>query len=117
VTKTDNQGDRAADARALLILDLDETLIHCTGQQIDEAPHFTAGGYVGYRRPYLDEFFDRLAEHYRFAIWSAAGGTYVAEVFAAAMPGADSRNDPRSDAMDAMTRPSVGRDDTIQFTS
>ena len=86
MTDSDKAEYPTPDDRALLVLDLDETLIHCAAQSLDEPPHFKAASYVGYRRPYLDEFFERLADHYRFAIWSSAGDKYVAEVVAAAMP-------------------------------
>lgn len=64
-------------ARMLLILDLDETLIHATEQKLDREPDFEFGGYFIYRRPGLIRFLEIMNRHYELAIWSSAEDPYV----------------------------------------
>ena len=74
-----------ADDRPLLILDLDETLIHALGRTLAHDPDFMVGPYHVYRRPNLAEFLNSCAGHYRLAVWSSGGSEYfegiVANVF------------------------------------
>lgn len=51
-----------------LILDLDETLVHCT--------HSSLGGQV-LLRPYLDRFLDEMAKYYEIVIFTAAQQDYA----------------------------------------
>ena len=44
--------------RPLLILDLDETLIHASAQELETPAHFRVSKYWVYRRPHLDVFLD-----------------------------------------------------------
>ena len=72
---------RNAQQRALLILDIDETLIHATGNPLpDRRPDFTFGPYSVYCRPHLQDFLAVCAEHYDLAVWSSGGCDYVAAV-------------------------------------
>lgn len=69
--------------RPLLVLDLDETLVHA--EEFAKAlagltPDFTTSEYVVYKRPHLDEFLSRMWKHYDIAVWSAAGTLYVNRV-------------------------------------
>jgi TFIIF-interacting CTD phosphatase-like protein len=66
-----------ANNRPLLILDLDETLIHSLGRPLATAPDFMLGPYHVYRRPNLADFLARCAERYTLAVWSSAGSEYV----------------------------------------
>ncbi|MGM9484325.1 NIF family HAD-type phosphatase [Roseateles sp. NT4] len=68
---------QAAPHRKLLILDLDETLIHATEQALDREADFQFGPYFVYRRPYLDEFIQRVARHFDLAVWTASGEVYA----------------------------------------
>jgi RNA polymerase II subunit A small phosphatase-like protein len=72
--------------RILLILDLDETLIHAGEAPLDRAPDFTAYGYHVYRRPGLAEFLAACARHFELAIWSSASDAYVEAVVAEIFP-------------------------------
>jgi TFIIF-interacting CTD phosphatase-like protein len=72
--------------RLLIILDLDETLVHVTEHALVWRPHFTVRGYAGYRRPHLDAFFEELRGRYDLAVWTAAGRTYATEVLTEVMP-------------------------------
>jgi len=64
--------------RALLILDLDETLVHTVEKALPiRSPDFTCLNYFVYSRPFLREFLERMWKLYDIAIWSAAGALYV----------------------------------------
>jgi len=65
------------DSRPLLILDLDETLIHAHRRPLAHDPDFMLGPYHVYRRPYLADFLARSAELYTLAVWSSGGSEYV----------------------------------------
>lgn len=66
--------------KKLLILDLDETLIHAT-KEVSEFPfHFKYHDYYVYTRPYLTQFLLNLSEIYKLAIWSSADDIYVREI-------------------------------------
>jgi TFIIF-interacting CTD phosphatase-like protein len=67
----------AALPRPLLILDLDETLVHARETALDRAPDFKQSSYFIYKRPFLAEFLTSVAAHYDLAVWSAAGTGYV----------------------------------------
>jgi RNA polymerase II subunit A small phosphatase-like protein len=72
--------------RLLIILDLDETLVHVTENPPAWRPHFTVRGYTGYRRPHLDSFFEELRGRYDLAVWTAAGRAYAEAVLTEVMP-------------------------------
>ena len=62
----------------LLILDLDETLIHTTYSPLDGLDAVSQKGYYYlYERPYLKDFLESVFEHYALAIWSASKADYV----------------------------------------
>lgn len=69
--------------RPLLVLDLDETLVHAEEPAKalpGRSPDFTTSDYVVYKRPHLDEFLSRMWKLYDLAVWSAAGTLYVNRV-------------------------------------
>ena len=68
------------DSHILLVLDLDETLIHARYSELDRQPNFTFNNYYFYKRPYLDEFLAECSNYYDLAVWSSAGDIYVQEV-------------------------------------
>ena len=76
----------ATEQQTLLILDLDETLIHATSCPLETAPDFTAGPYLVYKRPGLDNFIETVAQNFLLVImlwlpvmgvlmWRKAGAT------------------------------------------
>lgn len=67
-------------ARPLLILDLDETLIHAREEELDRAADFQIFGYHVYRRPYLADFLSSVRADFDLAVWSSASDDYVAAV-------------------------------------
>jgi len=66
--------------KLLLILDLDETLIHSSRVLLDPVHDFEVLGYYVYKRPFLDEFIRQMGEHFQLAVWSAASAEYVEQV-------------------------------------
>lgn len=66
--------------RILVILDLDETLIHATTEPEDENWNFELEKYKVYVRPGLKEFLDQLKQNFRVAVWSSASDDYVKKV-------------------------------------
>jgi RNA polymerase II subunit A small phosphatase-like protein len=72
----------------LLILDLDETLVHATKNRLDVPEDFVFDDYYVYKRPCLDEFLTAVAQHYAIGIWSSAGDVYVTALVSRILPGA-----------------------------
>ncbi|MCA6361696.1 MAG: HAD family hydrolase [Bacteroidetes bacterium] len=65
---------------ALLILDLDETLIHAAPKPLAREADFSVFNYSVYIRPHLHYFLKFVKPHYQLAVWSSASDDYVAEV-------------------------------------
>jgi RNA polymerase II subunit A small phosphatase-like protein len=71
--------------KPLLILDLDETLLHAidTEDKKDNKPlpgltiDFWVGKILVYKRPHLAEFLTRVWQRYDLAVWSSGGKEYV----------------------------------------
>jgi RNA polymerase II subunit A small phosphatase-like protein len=65
--------------RTLLVLDVDESLVHTTvgfplnGREAD----FNFECYYVHKRPYLDQFLDRTGKLYEHALWSYGTDDYV----------------------------------------
>ena len=66
--------------KILLILDLDETLIHASEVCLDQDPDFKYENYFVYIRPGLANFLKRMSAHFELAIWSSADDIYVSEL-------------------------------------
>ena len=66
--------------KILLILDLDETLIHATETKLDIEPDFQYSDYYIYKRPNLIEFLTEMNRYFELAIWSSADDQYVNDV-------------------------------------
>ena len=64
----------------LLILDLDETLIHATERDLGCSADFRLDQYYIHKRPYLDQFLADISRHFAIGIWSSADDMYVAEI-------------------------------------
>lgn len=73
--------------KMLIILDLDETLIHATAKPHDENWQHEVFHYKLYRRPHLEKFLDGLREHFDVAVWSSASDDYVEQVVNHIFPG------------------------------
>jgi RNA polymerase II subunit A small phosphatase-like protein len=71
--------------RPLLILDLDETLIHASDEKLSTQTFITTIidwniAYYVYKRPNLKTFLDFCFEHFDVAVWTAASKSYAEEV-------------------------------------
>lgn len=64
----------------LLILDIDETLIHSSEKQLDRIPDFKLDEYFVYIRPGLEEFILSCSKLFNLAIWTASSSEYAREV-------------------------------------
>jgi len=63
--------------KALLILDLDETLIHSTSKELGRPCDFKVFNFYVYKRPCLDQFLKQAFLNYKVAIWSTGSDDYV----------------------------------------
>ncbi len=66
--------------KILLVLDLDETLIHATEQKLKIDIDFQYANYFIYRRPHLEWFLETMSANFKLAIWSSAEDKYVEEI-------------------------------------
>ena len=66
--------------QSLLILDLDETLIHASPVKLGDDFAFQLFQYYVYKRPGLDEFLTACARIFQVAVWSSASDDYVQQV-------------------------------------
>ncbi|KRA53657.1 hypothetical protein ASD77_03040 [Pseudoxanthomonas sp. Root65] len=70
----------------LLILDLDETLIHANEGGLDRDPDFEVGPYAVYKRPGLDGFLAAIKPYFDVAVWTSSTRLYAAPVVASIFP-------------------------------
>lgn len=74
--------DDTLENRKLLILDLDETLIFSSDNELKFAEEdFSVGHFSVYKRPFLKDFLNYCKANFRVAIWTSASKEY-AEVVA-----------------------------------
>lgn len=74
--------------KKLLVLDLDETLIHATYEPLSYSEYFRFDKYFVYKRPFLDEFLAEISKHFIVGIWSSADDIYVTEIVNSIKPAA-----------------------------
>jgi len=74
------------DSPILLILDLDETLIHATEEPLGREHDFLVGPYAVSLRPHLAEFLASCSACFRLAVWSSASDDYVRDVVGRIIP-------------------------------
>ena len=72
--------------RVLLILDVDETLLHAADAPLDHEADFVLGSFHVYLRPGLGEFIDYAMDHFAVAVWSSATEVYVHQLVGRAFP-------------------------------
>lgn len=78
--------------RLLLVLDLDETLVHATPFSLDRKCDFAAAGFHVYVRPGLAEFLRGIQDDFDAAVWTSSSQDYARQVVRKAFP----RNYPLS---------------------
>lgn len=66
--------------KMLLVLDIDETLIHATPNALNRPADYKVFDYYVYCRPYLNAFFNTIKDDFLIALWSSASDDYVNEV-------------------------------------
>ncbi|SIT15635.1 NLI interacting factor-like phosphatase [Filimonas lacunae] len=64
----------------LLLLDLDETLVHATVQPLNEKADFVFDVYHVYKRPGVEQFLQEISQHFVLGVWSSADDAYVEEI-------------------------------------
>lgn len=64
----------------LVILDLDETLIHASKLKLPIDENFKYENYFIYIRPHLEFFLKEISKYYKIGIWSSADDTYVKDI-------------------------------------
>jgi RNA polymerase II subunit A small phosphatase-like protein len=65
----------------LIILDLDETLIHASDHRLPiESTYFEVGHYYVYKRPYLDQFLEFCLSEFKVAVWTSSNALYAKPV-------------------------------------
>ncbi len=72
--------------KILLILDVDETLIHATDRELNQKADFKVFNYHVYERPFLKEFLEAVKNDFILAIWSSASDDYVEEIVKRIIP-------------------------------
>ncbi len=70
----------------LLILDLDETLIYGTEQELSRPADFSFSRFFIYKRPHLDLFLRTCAGLFDLAVWSTASEHYVVSAVSGIFP-------------------------------
>ncbi|MBL8873052.1 MAG: HAD family hydrolase [Planctomycetaceae bacterium] len=73
-------------SKPLLILDLDETLIHGSERKLHREADFRVGPFYLYKRPHLGQFLTSVNSVYDVAIWSSASEDYVSGIARHLMP-------------------------------
>ncbi len=81
-------GVHEAEDKMLLILDLDETLIHASFKALSRSADFQLFGYHVYKRPYLETFILSCSQYFKLAVWSSASDDYVEEMVKRIIPSA-----------------------------
>jgi RNA polymerase II subunit A small phosphatase-like protein len=65
------------DERPLLVLDLDETLVHASETPLPIAAEHEVGRYLLYLGPGLRSFLECVAPAYRLAVWTSSSPSYA----------------------------------------
>ena len=71
--------------KKLLILDLDETLIHASEKE-PEKYDFKVGHFFVCKRPYLEEFLLFCNEYFELAIWTSSTEDYATQIVSEILP-------------------------------
>ncbi|MBJ6761707.1 HAD family hydrolase [Myxococcaceae bacterium JPH2] len=72
--------------QSLLILDLDETLIHARETPLERDADFRVFDYFVYTGPHLAQFLAECSSLFRLAVWSSASDDYVREIVKRIIP-------------------------------
>ena len=78
--------DGGAVSKILLVLDLDETLVHASPALLGRNCDFEAAGYYVYVRPGLGEFLEGIRADFDVAVWTSSSEDYARQVIPRAFP-------------------------------
>lgn len=70
----------------LLILDIDETLVHSTTYPLPVAHDIRAGPYYVHARPHLSDFLEQVRSAFELAVWTSAARNYAEIVVRELLP-------------------------------
>ena len=70
----------------LLILDLDETLLHALEQPLAREADFCVGRYYVYERPHVRPFLSACADGFTLAVWTSATAAFAEAALAHLTP-------------------------------
>ena len=78
---TNETSDESISEEKLIILDIDETLLHAATSPLGiGVDHKTARTFI-YKRPHVDEFLNFCGKHFRVAVWTTASAAFAEEIF------------------------------------
>ncbi|SDZ28211.1 carboxy-terminal domain RNA polymerase II polypeptide A small phosphatase [Variovorax sp. YR634] len=66
--------------RKLLVLDLDETLVHATENALGHDEDFRVGPYRVHLRPHLADFVSNVLAQFKVGVWTASGESYALQI-------------------------------------
>lgn len=66
--------------KALLVLDLDETLVFATDKSVGRKEDFKIDEYLVYNRPFLEEFLDFVFKNFEVVVWTSSSKLYADEI-------------------------------------
>lgn len=66
--------------RKLLVLDLDETLIHASAEPLSREGDFRVDSYHVYLRPHLQEFLAFAFSEFDVGVWTSGGARYASDI-------------------------------------
>lgn len=69
-----------ASDQKLLVLDLDETLVHASEFELSRPCHFRVGPYHVYERPHVHDFLAHVRQRFRVGVWTSSGEQYATQV-------------------------------------
>ena len=72
--------------KKLIILDIDETLIHATQKPFEREHDFETEWYFVYKRPYVHKFIEFCIEHFKVAVWTTVGHEFAEKVVSELFP-------------------------------
>jgi Dullard-like phosphatase family protein len=78
--KTTLYGRETRVEQALLILDLDETLIWASEEEPSDGCDFRVPPYFVKKRPHLEEFLGRTRKWYQLAVWTSSTEAYARQI-------------------------------------
>ena len=81
-----NNNETPTPRRKLLILDLDETLMHAAEAPLSRPCDFRVGRFYAYKRPYVEAFVAGCLRLFEVAVWTSAAPDYARGVVAALFP-------------------------------